>query len=280
MNLRGLVVWLCAVAWLQGAPSAGFRGENLVVRDGGRTLTIREILAPHARYSTIHGVQKRGGDYFVVYGTSELSRGWPPKGGNCGCGIESYLKWLQIRDGKVIAQQEGRYQSCFSNRDGWSIRWDKGKLVWSTNGFDDRDPGSGKSPDDAVFTWTYDPAQPQAGIHEAKTIFSLSKEGPQRLRGWTEATAKHSRDGWMNQTLVVKGPGTARREFRAQYAFIEAWAFTDEGGSVVIRSRNAHGPAYYQKYEVKGTKLLDDYYGSKAPKFPDWVKPVLEPGME
>lgn len=170
----------CAVA----APSANFDSDDLIVRDGRRSSRINGVLDPHAFYGTIHAVHRRGQDFFVVYGTSEMSRGWPPKGGYCGCGLESYIRWLHIRDGKIMEQQEGRQESCYQNRDGWSIAWQQGKLIWNTEGFErEGDPINGKIVSIA-FTWTFDPVSPEAGILETK---SPTKRQPEPAQ--TEQTA-------------------------------------------------------------------------------------------
>lgn len=151
------------------APRATFDGTDLVVRDGTQGFRLRDILDPHAFYATLHAVQRRGKRIFVVYGTSEMSRGWPPKNGFCGCGLESYIRWLQIEDGKVVARQEGRQESCIDSRDGWSIAWQHGKLVWTTGGIDRGANPAGGEPVWVAFTWTYDPAHPESGITETKT---------------------------------------------------------------------------------------------------------------
>ena len=101
----------------------------------------------------------------MVIGSSELTRGWPPKGGNCGCGVESFIRWLHVRDGKVIATQEGLYESCALNRDGWNLGWKDGKLLWSTGGW--QRSAEGSTPPTAIsLNWSYDPQHPDRGIAE------------------------------------------------------------------------------------------------------------------
>jgi hypothetical protein len=145
------------------SPAVEFRDTNLVLRDQGKTVILKDVIDPYAFFAVCHAVQRRGKDYFVVYGSSEMSRGWPPRGGRCGSGIESYIRWLHIRDGKIVDQREGLYESCWKGRDGWDIQWSEGKLHWQTVGFE--------HPDDTkiisvTYFWTYDPRQSDAGITE------------------------------------------------------------------------------------------------------------------
>ncbi|MEY4244653.1 MAG: hypothetical protein RLZZ245_2238 [Verrucomicrobiota bacterium] len=160
---------LMAAATACAAPSAKFDGTDLVIRDGATAMCIPEILDPHAFYGTVHAVQRRGADWFVVYGSSEMSRGWPPKSGYCGCGIESYIRWIHVRRGAIIRQQEGRQESCIQSRDGWAIEWLQGKLVWITEGPErEGDPPTGERLW-FTFRWSFDPANPEIGILETRT---------------------------------------------------------------------------------------------------------------
>jgi hypothetical protein len=167
MHILAIVVFTASSA---GATlSANFDADSLIIREGFKFFRFKAILDPNAFYGTIHAVQRRGRDFFVVYGTSEMSRGWPPRGGNCGCGLESYIRWLHVRDGKIIEQQEGRQESCLENRDGWLIAWQQEKLTWSAEGLEREDnPLSGKIVS-ITFTWTFDPARPADGLLEVKT---------------------------------------------------------------------------------------------------------------
>jgi len=167
--MRILALLGVTVCIANASPIARFDSEDLILRDGKVAIRIRDLADPHASYKTIHAVQRRGHDFYVVYGTSEMSRGWPPRGGYCGCGVESYIRWLHIKDGKVLEEREGRYESCFKNRDGWAIDWHEGKLIWSTEGIEcDGDDSSGKIVS-VAFNWSYDPNHPEAGIAETKT---------------------------------------------------------------------------------------------------------------
>jgi hypothetical protein len=148
------------------AQKAHFVGESLVIADGTRRIRLPNVIEPHPEYRVVHAVQKHANDYFVVFGVSEWSRGYPPKNGNCGAGIESHIDWLHIRDGKIVQRQSGLYESCMLNRDGYSIEWQRGTLRWTTKGL--RLEGEGLPPTFiwVNYSWTYDPAHPDKGIEE------------------------------------------------------------------------------------------------------------------
>lgn len=168
--MRILTLLALLVSCATAAPRVAFDADDLVIGDGRHSLRLKGLLDQHAFYATIHAVQQRGPDLFVVYGTSEMSKGWPPRNGHCGCGIESYLRWLHIRQGRIVARQEGRQESCFMNRDGGSIAWHQGKLVWSTEGIErEGDPVTGRIVS-VAFTWTYDPEHPEKGIAETRSL--------------------------------------------------------------------------------------------------------------
>jgi hypothetical protein len=167
--LPTLILLLAFISAAAQAISADFNGPDLVVRSGTTTFRLYNIADDHAFFTTVHADTKRGPDFYLVIGSSHLTRGWPPKGGNCGCGIESFILWLHVRDGKVINTQEGVYESCRSNRDGWTLGWKDGKLKWSTAGWKrSTDPST---PATAVFlNWSYDPKHPDKGISEDEKL--------------------------------------------------------------------------------------------------------------
>lgn len=101
----------------------------------------------------------------------------------------------------------------------------------------------------------------------------MRQVGATGLEGWTEAVGKHSRGEWMNSTLVVRAKNGETKKFRAGYAFIEAWGFMENDRFVVVRSRNAHGPARWEKFDFQSGKLVEEFFRSKDSKIPDWVKP-------
>lgn len=168
-HLRMIVAALIGICQTSAfAVTATFQKADLVISNRGRQTIIRDVIDEYAFFSTIHAVAKRGDDMFVVFGSSELSRGWPPRNGNCGAGIETFIRWLHIRDGRIIEQQEGLYESCRQNRSWGNVQWKGHKLVWSAD-------GSEREGTDAVptfvtvnFSWTYDPSHPDAGITETK----------------------------------------------------------------------------------------------------------------
>ncbi len=170
MRRLTLLATLLLITSVEGAvPSASFEAEDLIIHDGTKSFRMQEVLDPHAFYGTIHSVQSRGEDLYVVYGTSELSRGWPPKSGFCGAGRESYIRWIHVKDGKIIEEQEAHYESCVFNRDGGSIDWQEGKLICRSESFEEvGDPASTKVAS-VVSTWSFDPAHPESGIVETKS---------------------------------------------------------------------------------------------------------------
>jgi len=145
--------------------SVRFDGRDLVVHDGKQNFRLEALLDKRAFFGTIHAYQQRRQDYYVVYGTSEWSHPWSPGNGSCGCGIESYIRWLHIKDGSILEQQEGKYESCLLNRDGWAIKWEDRKLIWSTEGSETKEGQVVPM----AFRWIYDSANPALGIREHKT---------------------------------------------------------------------------------------------------------------
>jgi len=147
------------------ATSAFFYGPDLVVRSGKTTFRLSDIADEHAFFTIVHAAARKGRDFYLLIGSSELTRGWPPKSGYCGCGIESFIRWLHVRDGKVVDTQEGLYASCRANRDGWTIGWENGKLIWCASGWK-RSENISKT-DTAIFlNWSFDPQHPDKGITE------------------------------------------------------------------------------------------------------------------
>ncbi len=162
-------LYLAAVVPAAAAPEVKFDGESIVLKDNGRRYELPGMIDPFSFHETLHAVCRRGSDYFIVYGSSEMTRGWPPKNGNCGAGVESFIRWLHVRDGKVISQQEGLYVSCRQNRDGWRIGWTDHKLQWSAMGVKhtNGDPSKRELVD---LSWTFDPARPELGIIESEKV--------------------------------------------------------------------------------------------------------------
>ncbi len=163
----GVAFALAIAGPVLGQPKVQFVGTSIILTDQGRRTELREMIDSHSFHETLHAVHRRGNNYFIVYGSSEMSRGWPPKNGHCGAGIESFIRWLHIVDGKVVSSQEGLYESCFRNRDGWSIAWVNHKLTWSTGGLRQRE-GQQPSFEAIDLKWTYDPAHPELGLSESQ----------------------------------------------------------------------------------------------------------------
>ena len=158
-----LNVALCSMCHAQ---KARFVGESLVISDGTQKIRLPDVIDPHTMYHVVHAVQKRADEYFVVIGVSELTRGYPPRGGECGAGIESHIDWLRIHEGKIVELQSGLYESCRQNRDGYSIKWQDGVLHWSTAGQRRVEEGGHTTFIPVSYSWTFDPAHADKGIAE------------------------------------------------------------------------------------------------------------------
>lgn len=155
-----------AFASTSRAQSAHFIGETLIIQDGARKIRLAEVIEPYPEYRVVHAVRKKAGEYFVVIGVSEWSRGYPPRDGFCGAGIESHIDWLRVSGGTIVERQSGLYESCFKNRDDWSIRWKDGVLHWRAQGFRHLDETGGSGAVTVHFSWKFDPAHPERGIEE------------------------------------------------------------------------------------------------------------------
>ena len=109
----------------------------------------------------------------------------------------------------------------------------------------------------------------------------LTLESKGGLKGWTIATAEHSRGGWMNTTLVVVDKKKVKRKFQASRAFIERWGFADSDRAVVVRSRNAHGPSWIEKFDISTGELIAECAGSNSfEDTPRWAQPWCDAAKE
>jgi len=108
------------------------------------------------------------------------------------------------------------------------------------------------------------------GGEQSDQIFLL-RASTSGLEGWTRADSRHSKGAWMNRTLVVKTKQGNMKTFVAEYAFIVGWDFCRDDSCVVIQSQNAHGPYYWQLFDIPTSRLLDSFYRRKADKFPEWA---------
>lgn len=103
---------------------------------------------------------------------------------------------------------------------------------------------------------------------------SLKQTSNDGIRGWTLATAKHSKGEWMNSTLVIVTKAKVEKKFRASRAFIEVWGLADSDTAVVVRSRNSHGPSWIEKFDIATGKLVAECQGSNYLKdTPKWAQP-------
>ena len=153
-----------ALSCAASAQTARFVGESLVIADGPRRIRLPPVIKPHPIARCVHAVQKRSGEYFILIGGSEWSRGYPPRGGLCGSGVEEYIEWLHVRNGKIIETQKGLYLSCWDGRSGVPPAWQDGQLRWGVV-YVWIDEGAGHA---EQISWTYDPRAPRKGIQEQK----------------------------------------------------------------------------------------------------------------
>ena len=101
---------------------------------------------------------------------------------------------------------------------------------------------------------------------------SLQHKSATGMQGWTRSDHRNFSGAWMNSTLVIKTTQGRLKTFPSEYVFIVGWDFCNSDSCVVIQSINAHGPFYWQLYNIASGKLLDTYYRSKNDEFPKWVK--------
>ena len=167
-----ILVLLLIGALLPFAPRSGvaqsvhFDGLSLIVKDGKRRIVLTNALEAVPETRVVHAVIKRGGDYYLVLGLREWSRGGPQPRGNCGGGTESYLAWLHVHDNKITERQAGLYASCFKNREGEVLGWKDGILLWQSSGERSVEREGKQESVPTNFSWTFDSARPEAGITE------------------------------------------------------------------------------------------------------------------
>lgn len=90
----------------------------------------------------------------------------PATQGLCGGGMEGYITWLHVREGKIVERQAGLYESCFKNREGEVLGWKDGVLLWQSSGELSVEREGKQEFVPTVFAWTFDSARPEAGITE------------------------------------------------------------------------------------------------------------------
>lgn len=154
---------LGVLAFSAEAQTGRFVGKNLVIKDGNTSIKIPivsdSVVPPEAPY--VHAVLKRHGEYFVVITTHEWSHGAPADHGECGAGVESYVKWLHIVDGKVTQNTSGCYESCLENRDGEVTGWRGSLFIITTEGYLENDTNTLRT-----ITFTFDAHHPEQGVKE------------------------------------------------------------------------------------------------------------------
>ena len=149
-----------------GAQTAQFVGETLVISDGSHRIRLLEVIQPHSIARCIHAVQKRKKDYFVLFGATEWSRGYPPRNGNCGSGLESHITWLHVREGKVLDRKEALYESCITNRQGWVLGWHGSIFTIESEDLVEDSVRAGKAAVWRNIKWSFDIRRPEAAFTE------------------------------------------------------------------------------------------------------------------
>ena len=102
----------------------------------------------------------------------------------------------------------------------------------------------------------------------------LPKVSSSGLVGWTKYETLY-RDKPVFDTLRVVWPDEHHRDYKATLGFIEEWDFADNA-AVIIKSRAAHGPAAYQKYDLASGKIIDQAKVELGKELPDWAKPYAD----
>jgi hypothetical protein len=96
------------------------------------------------------------------------------------------------------------------------------------------------------------------------------------LVGWAHALFINAR-GWpVDSVLRVCWPDGHHKDFKADSAFIEIWNFVENDTAVVIKSRGAHGPAAYIKYDLRSGKDLAHADAFSGTPLPGWAKPYSD----
>lgn len=149
----------------------------MIIDHGTKSVYLQKVIDPHALDSKVHSILSRGNDLYLVYSTTELSMGWPPRSGFCGSGRESYIRWIHLKEGKMVEEQEGHYESCVFNRNGGSIDWEEGKLICRSESFETVGDSAVTRAVSVTTTWSFDPAHPDSGIVATKSLKIDSNTG-------------------------------------------------------------------------------------------------------
>jgi len=103
----------------------------------------------------------------------------------------------------------------------------------------------------------------------------LLKVSASGIVGWSFYTSRNSYKEPVNDKLRILLSEKDIRDFQGG-PFIEDWWFTDGDTSIVIKSRERHGPAFYAKYDLKTSKCLGTASARHDPELPEWAKPYAD----
>ena len=162
-----LIPLASALVLTVNAQTARFVGDSLVIADGKQRIRLTEVPGADSIARCVHAVQKRDGEYFVLIGAREWSRGYPPRGGYCGAGEEAYVEWLRVRDGKIAERTMALFGSCLDNRDGSVSGWRGSVLTVETSDLvEDRNAPANRPAVWREITFTFDASRPAEGIKQ------------------------------------------------------------------------------------------------------------------
>ena len=109
----------------------------------------------------------RQSEYFILISARTWSRGYPPRNGYCGRGVESYIEWIHVRDGKIAERTKGLFESCFDSRYGGITGWRGTILTAKTTDIVEKRDGPADVPARVRdITFTFDAAHPDEGIKQ------------------------------------------------------------------------------------------------------------------
>ena len=163
-----LILPLCQKATGQ---TAHFSGDCLVISDAKQRFKL-----PGVGYDAneddpptppkVHAIKKLHGEYFVVISTSSWSRGGRMSHGAGATGIESYIEWLHIADGKIKDRKGFLYESWRHNRSGNGFRWQGSILSIQTDAEIPERIAAKEEDSWETITFTFDAFHPEDGIKE------------------------------------------------------------------------------------------------------------------
>jgi hypothetical protein len=112
--------------------------------------------------------------------------------------------------------------------------------------------------------------------HHGRAMLAKAAKG--WLVGWTYATGRNRAPDhpWMNGDLVVVRHGRVLVKLKADDAFIEVWASTDNETCVVMRSRMLHGPSTIEKFEIATKERIGQCSGSDPSNMEECAVPFWD----